>query len=83
MFMNKFQSLKTLLSKWEEYDVAQYYVGCCLGLFEYNGLDGFRDNKSIFWTDNTTGDLLHKILQELVAAEVLELDEEQDKVRWK
>ncbi len=41
----------------------------------------FRDNKSIFWTDNTTGDLLHKILQELVAAEVLELDEEQDKVR--
>lgn len=77
-------TLKELLQDWEDPDVTQYYLACCLGLIEYDeSFAIFRDSKHLFWTRNPTSTLLWKLLREMLDNQLLEFDEEENKFRWK
>jgi hypothetical protein len=44
----------------------------------------FGHTKHVFWTDNKVGNLLYRILNDLVAAEILECRDEPDRqYRWR
>ncbi len=74
---------KELLQNWEDADVTQYYLACCLGLIEYDdSFRIFRDSKHLFWTRNHTSALLWKLLLEMRDAKLLEFDEDENKFRW-
>ena len=76
-------NLRILLNDWEDPDVTQYYLACCLGLLPYNDdFESFRTNKHIFWTDNTTSRCLNKMLQTMRESGLLEFDEKESKFRW-
>jgi len=76
-------SLKELLQDWEDPDVCQYYLACCLGLIEYDAsFKVFRESKYLFWTRNPTSDLLGTLLQELRNNQLIEFDEAENKFRW-
>ncbi len=75
--------LKELLQDWEDPDVTQYYLACCLGLIEYDkSFAVFRDSKHLFWTSNPTSELLSKMIQEMVDNHLLEFDKAENKFRW-
>jgi hypothetical protein len=74
---------KELLQNWEDADVTQYYLACCLGLIDYDEtFTIFRGSKHLFWTRNHTSELLWKLLKEMLEDRLLEFDEEENKFRW-
>jgi hypothetical protein len=77
------KSLKGYLADWTDIDVAQYWLGCTLGMFEADeSLQVFRHLKGVFWTENSIGNLLHEMLETLISNNLLEFDETSSKVRW-
>ncbi|MFI0928368.1 hypothetical protein ACH4TP_31285 [Streptomyces sp. NPDC021012] len=64
------------LAAWTDWDGAAFVVGRSLGIFEESVT--FTQVKSVFWTDNPLGNALHEVLLQLVAAGVLERQEEPD-----
>lgn len=75
--------LKELLRDWEDPDVAQYYLACCVGLMPFDKeFTHFRSSKHLFWTDNAFRSFLAEILGILVVNKVLEFDENESKYRW-
>lgn len=68
--------LSEQLRDWQDLDVAGHYLAVCLGLV--GGNSAFP--KAVMWTDNPLGNGLVQILKELVAAGVLQEDDE--RVRW-
>ena len=76
-------TLKELLAEWTEWDVAQYYLACCLGLMTFdNAFENFRKSKGVFWARNEVGSMLHNTLRAMAANSILEFDEEEDTYRW-
>lgn len=74
---------KELLQNWEDADVTQYYLACCLGLIDYDeSFTTFRASKHLFWTRNPTSDLLWKLLREMLDDQLLKFDEEENKFCW-
>ncbi len=72
-------NLKPLLSsldEWTDIDVAQFELGRVLGLFEKQ--QSFQDLKSVFWSNNPTGDILVRTLSYLVSQGLLESRDEPD-----
>jgi hypothetical protein len=81
-----FSTLKVALADWVDRDIATYHLSCCLGLMEPEdgSLDGFRDNKHVFWSNNRLGNTLDAMMFELEKCGVLEHDESDanDRFRW-
>lgn len=76
-------SFRELLKNWEDFDVVEFYLGCTLGIFEYDEkFENFRKNKHIFWTNNPLGDMLAKMLEDMAAEGILEFDREELKLKW-
>ncbi|MEV3993792.1 hypothetical protein AB0J57_33400 [Streptomyces sp. NPDC049837] len=73
-------NLSKELAGWTDSDGAAYCVGRALGIFTEQ--EGFTSMKWVFWSDNAVGRALHETLLQLVAAGVLEHDENEDQFRW-
>ena len=75
-------SLRDLLTEWTDMDFAQYALACSLGLMSPDD-DPMGRVKHVFWAANPIGDLLFRILGELVAAGILGHRDEPDyQYRW-
>lgn len=76
-------NLRSLLHDWEDPDVTQYYLACCLGLIPYDDdFSHFRALKHVFWTTNSTSVVLIKLLEIMLQDGLLEFDEGESKYRW-
>lgn len=71
--------IRETLREWEDWDVAEYKLGICLGMFppEDGQFVNFRRHKHLWWSTNPVGDALHDILKRLVTVGVLEFDEDE------
>lgn len=75
--------LKELLSDWEDPDITQYYLACCIGLIDYDdSFTVFRESKHIFWTGNKIQSMLRDMIESMVENRILEFDEDEVKYRW-
>lgn len=79
-------SLKERLFDWIDFDGAAHHVGVCLGFWREWGApldqDPWGGTKHIFWSSTPVGESISWFLDNLVKAEVLELDESGIKYRW-
>jgi hypothetical protein len=77
-------SLQVKIANWQDPDIAAYNIACCLGVIprENGEFITLTSVKSTFWGANALGDSMYKILYELVACNVLEFNEENEKFRW-
>jgi hypothetical protein len=77
-------TLKELLADWTDFDVAQYYLACCLGLMVHD--DSFEflrvKAKHVFWSQHEIGNMLYNMLSMMAQVGILEFNEEDDKYRW-
>src|SRR5438067_9988579 len=71
------QTLRAALAEWTDWDVAGYALAVSLGLMP--GAPGFGRAKHVFWSDHPAGTALLGILDELVAAGVLDRRAEPDR----
>jgi hypothetical protein len=75
------QSLREALSDWRDWDGAGYTLGICLGLMPPE--PGWGRAKHVFWSNHEIGNMLYAMLDQLVAAGVLEKRDEPDiQYRW-
>lgn len=76
--------LNQRLKDWVDFDGAAYELGVVLGVFEETPPGGFwlrHAPKWVFWTDNSLGNTLHEMLEQLVGIGMLEKNDE-DQYRW-
>ena len=77
------ETLRHALSEWTDWDGAAYRLAVSLGLVQDEPGVFQVKAKHIFWSSNLVGNTLYAILEQLVAAQILELREEPDKqFRW-
>ncbi len=70
-------TIRELFQDWQDFDVAEYYFCCLLGLVEYDeSFDAFRENKGVFCTKNRMSDVLFDTLESLVALGILEKNDD-------
>lgn len=74
--------LKHHLQEWVDIDVAQFHLARCLGMLGPE-TSSAATAKSVFWSNNSTGTLLGRLLRDMAEAGVVELDVEEFRVRWK
>ena len=76
-------TLKERLQDWGDFDVAMFELAVCLGLMP-DGMDSWYRNKGVFWSNNTMGNMLTRVLHELIDLGVLihDTEESEDRVRW-
>lgn len=66
---------REMFSEWTDFDIAEYYVACLIGLCEYDETGAtFRDSKSVYNTSNGVGNMLYRILKDLTEGGVLMFD---------
>jgi hypothetical protein len=75
-------NLKDLFQKPVDFDLAMFYIGCFLGVFENLEIETFCQNKWIFWTENPTRDKLLYQTNKFVEQGYLIYDDEWDKYVW-
>lgn len=69
------------MADWADVDVAQYLLAQCLGVFPRDA--SMIEKKSIYWSDNSLGNALYRMLEALVSAGVIEKRDEPDlQYRW-
>jgi len=74
-------TLKHRLNEWQDWDVAAYCLGICLGLMSHE--PAFGGTKHVFWTNHTVGKMLYTMLDLMVAEGILEKRDEPDtQYRW-
>jgi hypothetical protein len=74
-------SLRESLADWMDWDGAAFNLAVCVGLM--NDATFQTRSKHVFWSQNETGELLFRMLDQLVAAGVLETRTEPDRqYRW-
>lgn len=76
-------NLKELLAEWEDYDIAQYYLACSLGIMNYDQdfSKEYKKVKGVFWINNKVGNMLYNILESMVEGELLETNDD-GMFRW-
>lgn len=75
-------NLRMKLNEWSDWDIAAYYLAQSLGMMDET-VSFSKDAKHVFWADNPIGNILHKMLDELVSCQVLERRDEPDiQYRW-
>ena len=72
--------LRDALHDWRDFDGAEYHLARCLGIIDTT--TDFQDVKHLFWTDNSVGNLLYSILENLTRAGMVETNDDQQ-FRWK
>lgn len=73
------KTLSEYLKDWTDTDLALFYVGVVLGFWDDSD-ESFRENKWIFYTDNTLGNMLYKTLDELAKGKFIN---KKDHYYWK
>ncbi|HRH42889.1 MAG TPA: hypothetical protein PKY82_14770 [Pyrinomonadaceae bacterium] len=69
-------ALKEKLKDWTDFDIAEYYLACSLGIVNCDEtFDEFRRTKSIYASGNPLGNSLFEILEMLVKLGILERNE--------
>jgi hypothetical protein len=79
------QTLRRSLADWTDVDVACYYVAVALGIAPDPGdkWDFWGGKKWMFWSANTIGGSMYRVLEDLAQAGVLEKREGDDmQFRW-
>jgi hypothetical protein len=76
--------IRETLREGEDWDVAEYKLGICLGMFpaEDGRFEYFRRNKHLWWLTHPIGSALHDILNRLVSIGVLEFNDDEQQYRW-
>jgi hypothetical protein len=74
------KTLRDQLTDWVDVDVAEYHLACALGLITPD-VEFATRAKHVFWSANPVGDVLHRMLEQLVSVGALECDEEL-RYRW-
>ncbi len=74
------QTLRETLSDWSDVDAAGCALGVCIGLIPTN--EGWGRHKHVFWSSHPIGNMLYKMLDDLVAQGVLEKREPDFQYRW-
>jgi hypothetical protein len=70
-------SLRTLLNEWTDYDVAEYYFCCVLGLANYDeNFENFRANKGVFYTKNHVSSMLFEFFDRMAELGILEQNDD-------
>lgn len=78
-------TLKERLSgDWKDWDFVSYEIGACLGFWKDFGAppgeDHWNGAKGVIWSANPLGDAIYTFIESLIAAGMLEKQE--DKFRW-
>ena len=63
-------NLSEYLVNWSDFDVAEFYLGVVLGLWE-DTQEAFQSNKWIFWSNNLLGNSLFQLLEDMVRNNIL------------
>ena len=69
------------LKNWTDIDIAMHSLAKLTGLVEKDK-SFFRDNKWMYWSDNSYGNTLNNYLMQLVNIGFLEYKEEDQKIRF-
>lgn len=69
---------KSQVMDWTDFDVAEFFLGISLGIFEPNA--EFLDCKDIIWSNTPIGNLLCEIINRMVKENVLL--KEEGKIMW-
>jgi hypothetical protein len=69
------------LKEWQDFDVVGHALGVALGIFPEDS--SMSDYKGVFWSNNKVGNYLGHLLYELSYQEILEMDESEQRFRWK
>lgn len=72
---------KEEITEWTDSDIAAYKLAVSLGLMNPD-VDSYTTAKHVFWSKNEIGTVLYNILGALADKGVLEVDTENEKVRW-
>ena len=75
-------TLKYYLQDWTDVDIAEWWLGVTLGLWQNTPQSFATEHKATFWTNNLLGDYLYEQLKAMAAIGLLEHDEEEWKFRW-
>jgi hypothetical protein len=82
MLDNTFETLKTSLTDWQDWDFAAYDLALCLGLMSPE--TSFTTKaKHVFWSVHPIGSFLYDMLDKMVELGILEMRDEPDlQYRW-
>lgn len=61
---NDFVDFKHAMKDWDDFDIAAFSLGRSIGLFEFG--ETMTHIKHIFWSNNPIGNVLNKMLEEMV-----------------
>ena len=78
----KMKTLKEYLKDTIDLDVAQFYLGYTLGIYDDDSMDSFRNHKGTFWTKNPLGEFLANTLFRMADLNIIEFDKEELTVKW-
>jgi hypothetical protein len=76
------KNLKEYLEDWVDVDVASFYLGCVLGIFDDDRIENFRIHKGTFWSRNPLGDFLYNTLYKMYDEGIVEMSNDGLAVRW-
>jgi hypothetical protein len=80
---NPTKVLREALVDWTDADGAAYSLAECMGLMPPWTSSGWLRTKHVFWSNNPVGNMLDTLLDQLVAAGVLEKRDDPDyQYRW-
>jgi hypothetical protein len=74
-------TLREALAEWEDWDVAGFHLGICLGLWE-NTPEAWLANKHRFWTNNGLGTQIVEFLYDWTTLGILERNGD-EQYRWR
>lgn len=72
-------NLKDKLSEWTDIDIAIHHIAVELSLFKTDNFSGYL---WIQWSENKYNDFLKDILQKLIKLGMLEINEDEDMIRY-
>ena len=72
-------NLKEKLNEWTDIDIAIHHIAVELNLFKTDNFTGYL---WIQWTENKYNDFLTDILQKLIKLDMLEINKNEDMIRY-
>ena len=72
-------NLKEKLNDWTDIDIVIHHIAVELNLFKTDNFTGYL---WIQWTENKYNDFLTDMLQKLIKLEMLEINENEDMIRY-
>ena len=72
-------NLREKLNEWTDLDIAIHHIAVELGLFKTDNFPGYL---WIQWTENKYNDFLKDILKKLIELDMLEIDQDENTIRY-